>query len=71
MEDSIPGANRQASSAKGRGSRQITPQIHRFLFVDMPTLASGYRNTGMTIKIILLIFSPVIHQEIFLFRQQR
>jgi hypothetical protein len=70
MENPIPTANRQGSGAKGRSSRQITPQIHRFLFVDMPALAPGYGNTGVTIKIILLIFSPVIHQQIFLFRQQ-
>jgi hypothetical protein len=71
MDNPIPAANRQASAAKGRGSRQITPQIHRFFLLDMPTLASGYVKTSMTIKIILLVFPPVIHQKIFFFSQER
>ena len=36
----------------------------------MLPLAAGNGNTGMTVKIILLIFSPVIHQKIFFFGKQ-
>jgi len=53
-------------------SRQITLYIHRFFFLNMGPLVPHIRNNPcMLIEIVFLIFSSVVHKQIFFFVNQR
>jgi hypothetical protein len=50
--------------------RQIALQVHRFRLPDMGSLASEHGQTGMPVKIVILVLPPVVDQEILFFRNE-